>query len=210
MARKQTSTRLVVRVDLRGAAPPIWRRLEIDPGLTLDQVNAVVQAAFEWTNSHLHEFSTTETGRRWGGQRFVPPFLMDDDDDATDESTVQLGTLLANPGDLVEYMYDFGDSWDHTIKLEKTRDVESGAPLAACTGGRRAGPPDACGGIWGYLLMIEVGLDPEHPEYDEYAEQIKSIYGEGAVFDPAAFDLKRANQRLGAAVASGFQAWWVD
>ena len=210
MATKQTNTRLVVRIDLRGAVPPIWRRLEVDPSLTLDHTNAVIQAAFEWTNSHLHEFSTTEPGRRWGGQRFVPPFLMDDDEDATDESTVKVGTLLAKPGDHVEYMYDFGDSWDHTIKLVNVKEGAPGAPVALCTGGRRAGPPDDCGGIWGYLLMIEAGLDPEHPEYEEYAEQIESIYGEGAVFDPAVFDLKRANRRLGAAVASGFQAWWVD
>jgi len=135
---------------------------------------------------------------------------MDDDDDATDESTVPLATLLVNPGDLIEYMYDFGDSWEHTIKLEKVKGVAHGAPLAVCTGGRRAGPPDDCGGIWGYELMIEAGLDPEHPEYEEYAEQIESIFGEGADFDPAAFDLKRANRRLEAAVASGFQAWWVD
>lgn len=210
MTANQGTTRLVVRVDLRGAAPPIWRRLEIDPGLTLDQVNAVIQASFEWTNSHLHEFSTTEPGRRWGGKRFVPPILMDDDDEATEESTVQLGALLVKPGDIVEFMYDFGDSWEHAIKLENVKDLKPTAPVAACTGGRRAGPPDDCGGIWGYLLMIEAGLDPEHPEYEEYAEQIEMIFGEDAAFDPAHFDLARANRRIAAAVQSGYQWWFID
>ncbi len=76
--------------------------------------------------------------------------------------------------------------------------------------GRRAGPPDDCGGIWGYLLMIEAGLDPEHPEYEEYVEQIESIYGEGAIFDPAHFDLDRANLRIAAAVKSQYQWWFID
>ncbi len=210
MTATQGNARLVVRIDLRGAAPPIWRRLEIDPALTLDQINAVVQAAFEWTNSHLHEFSTTEPGRRWGGQRFVPPFLMQDDDDATEESTVKLGDLLAKPGDIVDYLYDFGDSWEHAIKLEKVKVAEPRAAVAVCTGGRRAGPLDDCGGIWGYLLMIEAGLDPEHPEHDEYAEQMEMIYGEGATFDPAYFDLARANRRIAAAVQSGYQWWFTD
>jgi len=210
VARKQSSTRLVVRVDLRGAVPPIWRRLEIDPNLTLDQVNAVIQAAFEWSNSHLHAFSTTPPGRRWGGQRFVLPFLLDDDDEATDEATAQLGTLLVNPGDIVDYLYDFGDSWEHSIKLEKHKNAAPSVPAALCTRGRRAGPPDDCGGIWGYLLMIEAGLDPEHPEYEEYVEQIESIYGEGAIFDPAHFDLDRANQRIAAAVKSQYQWWFID
>lgn len=210
MTTSQGKTRLVVRIDLRWAVPPIWHRLEVDPNLTLDQVNAVVQAAFEWTNSHMHEFSTAVPGRQWVGQRFVPPFLLNDDDEATEESTVRLGALLAKPGDVVDYLYDFGDSWDHAIKLEKVRDVDSEAPVAVCTGGRRAGPPDDCGGIWGYLAMIEAGLDPEHPDYDEYAEQIEMIYGESSGFNPAYFDLARSNQRIAAAVQSGYQWWFTD
>jgi hypothetical protein len=58
-------TRLIVRVDLRGVTPPIWRRLDIQSNLTLDQVHAVIQAAFDWQNSHLHEF----TNRKPGGGR---------------------------------------------------------------------------------------------------------------------------------------------
>ena len=45
-----------VRVDLRHAAPPIWRRLELRSDLTLDVVHRVLQAAFGWTDSHLWRF----------------------------------------------------------------------------------------------------------------------------------------------------------
>ncbi len=194
MVGKQTNTRLVVRVDLRGASPPIWRRLEIDPSLTLDQVNAVVQAAFEWTNSHLHEFSTTVPGRRWRDQRFVPPFLMDDDDDATDESTVQVGTLLANPGDLVEYMYDFGDSWDHEILVEAVGPPEPETRYPICLDGERAGPPEDSGGIWRYAYMLELMADPNNEDPEALEEFLEWMDGP---FDPEAFDLKTISQRLG-------------
>ncbi len=60
------------------------------------------------------------------------------------------------------------------------------------------------------MLMIEAGLDPEHPEHEEYVERIEWIYGEGVTFDPGRFDLGRANLRLAAAVKSGYQWWFID
>jgi hypothetical protein len=47
-----------LRVDLDETSPPVWRRVEVDADLYLDELHAVIQAAFEWTDSHLHRFAT--------------------------------------------------------------------------------------------------------------------------------------------------------
>lgn len=210
-SRKSSSTpRCVVRIELVGLEPPIWRRLELDGALTLEQVHACVQAVFEWENSHLHEFAKVGAGRKPAVERFDSGFDLGDDGSGPPESDVRLIDVFSESGASLHYTYDFGDNWEHEIRLEETREAEKVLPPALCLAGERAGPPDDCGGIWGYALMIEAGLDPEHPEYEEYTEQIEFIYGEGATFDPEHFDLARANRRLAAAVATGYQAWWVD
>ncbi|MGO8853730.1 IS1096 element passenger TnpR family protein [Mycobacterium sp.] len=48
---------LRVRVDLAGTKPPVWRRLELASELFLDEVHEIIQAAFGWTDSHLHRFN---------------------------------------------------------------------------------------------------------------------------------------------------------
>lgn len=212
--------RLIVRVDLRGVSPPIWRRLDIRSDLTLDQVHTVIQAAFDWQNSHLHEFTKAKPGGGRDYTRFVGAFLLEDDvfggSDMfgmfgleVDESTVQLGSLLVKPKDVLDYQYDFGDSWDHKVRLERIRGSADDELPAICLGGRRAAPPDDCGGIWQYQWLIEAGLEPAHPDFGEAREQLDWIVGEDVSFDPEAFDVKWINRKLEAAAATNFQAWWI-
>jgi hypothetical protein len=101
---KSGTRRLVIRADLLGSKPPIWRRLELSPDLTLDQVHEVMQAAFHWYNAHLHEFVA---GDRWarGFDRisYSPPqFQMDELGLGTvrDTHTHFLGDILRAPGDI--------------------------------------------------------------------------------------------------------------
>jgi hypothetical protein len=47
-----------VRLDLQGAKPPVWRRLELPGDLTLARLHDVIQAVMGWTDSHLHRFRT--------------------------------------------------------------------------------------------------------------------------------------------------------
>ena len=41
-----------------------------------------------------------------------------------------------------------------------------------CPTGKRACPPDDCGGPWGYAELLDVLADPIHPEYHERAEWV--------------------------------------
>ena len=148
-----------VRVDLVGAKPPIWRRLELPGSITLAQLHEVLQVAFDWDNSHLHEFTAGRT--RYG----VPDG--DSLGGAQDERLVTMGQLLDRPGAHLDYEYDFGDSWKHRLVVEQI-DYSGTAPVAMCTGGRRAAPVEDSG-----------GFDP-------------------AGFDPAAFDPAALNRALAA------------
>jgi hypothetical protein len=151
----------------------------------------------------------------------VSAFLLEDDmfggndifgmfGQEVDESTVQLGTLLVTPKDTLDYQYDFGDSWDHKLRLERIRESIGEESPAICLGGRRAAPPDDCGGIWQYQWLVEAGLDPDHPDFGEAREQLDWIYGENVTFDPEAFDLEWINRKLEAAADTNFQSWWIE
>jgi hypothetical protein len=66
--------------------------------------------------------------------------------------------------------------------VEKVLPAEAGRTLPACVGGRRAGPPEDCGGVWGYAELLSILANPRHPEYEERLEWV------GGFFDPEAFD----------------------
>lgn len=175
-----------IKVTLLGTRPPIWRRLLVPAELTLGQLHEVLQVAMGWENCHLHEF-------RIGRQRFGVP-----DPDARltgalaciQERKVHLFDVLHEPGAKAEYTYDFGDSWEHSILVEKLLPSEPELNYPICTDGKRHGPPEDCGGLGGYYNLLEAIHDPEH---EEHAEMLAWIGGD---FDPEAFSVEDVNRRL--------------
>ena len=129
-----------VKVSLYGAKPPVWRRLEIPSAMPLNLVHALLQIAFDWHDYHLHVFETV------CGQ-FSSPDL-DDWAERQDEATATLVQVARAERARVVYRYDFGDDWRHDIVVEKIIPAEPGVAYPRCTGGRRDGPPEDCGGIW--------------------------------------------------------------
>lgn len=134
-----------LRVDLHGAKPPIWRRLEVPGNVTLPRLHDVIQEAMGWYNSHLHKFRTASDHR---SPSFLTQFDLDEGDEGVLEDDVRLDQLVAEKGDELWYEYDFGDGWDHRILIEKVLDAVPSA--VGCTAGRMACPPEDCGGLGGY------------------------------------------------------------
>jgi hypothetical protein len=134
-----------IRVDLDQAEPPIWRRLEVRSDLPLDVVHRVLQAAFDWTDSHLHRFSLGGDPFDRASQLFLCPYDVEEgeEDDAggIPASGVRLDETLQEPGDVLHYVYDYGDSWDLTLRLEHVLPASPDSPPAVAVGGRRAAPP---------------------------------------------------------------------
>lgn len=174
-----------LKVTLRGVKPPVWRRLLLPGTMHLGQLHEAIQAAMGWHDYHLHVFDI-------GGESFGD---RQDVDDVADEKRPTLNGLLKSGVTRFGYTYDFGDTWEHTVALEKSEPAVEGAAYPACTGGKRNCPPEDCGGPWGYAQLLAVLADPNHPEHEEQLEWV------GGEFDPEECDLEGANTVLAARFA---------
>ncbi len=174
-----------LKITLADLVPPVWRRVHVSNQMTLGDLHVVIQLAMGWSNSHMHQF---KVGKTYYGSAYPDDF--DGTTETKDENKITVGEVLAKPKAKITYEYDFGDSWEHEIVLEKVLPPEQGVKYPLCLDGKRACPPEDCGGAWGYANMLEVMDDPEHPEYEEMSEWL------GEEFDPEAFSVEAVNKVL--------------
>src|SRR5664279_1100758 len=113
-----------IKVGLRGATPPIWRRLEIPADISLARLHTVIQIAFGWDDSHLHVFETP----------YGSFGTADADLGHRSETSVTLEQVAPAVNSTMRYTYDFGDDWDHDILVEKVLDHDEAAAYPRCTG----------------------------------------------------------------------------
>ena len=172
------------KVTLRGIRPPIWRRFQVTDDLSFYQFHRVLQEVMGWYGGHLHLFDLN------GFQITDAETLDEGFIDGEDERKARLKQHVRQEGQKFRYAYDFGDDWDHEVMLEKILPVEAGVVYPRCLKGKRACPPEDCGGVWGYEELLEILADPEHAEHATYMEWV------GDEFDPEAFDLEELNEIL--------------
>ena len=170
----------VLRIDLDFIKPPIWRRMEVPPNMTLGQLHFALQLAMGWENAHMHLFQVE--GQDYGDKE------LDDFDERVNEDWIMLKRVLRDDVRKFHYLYDFGDDWSHTIKVEG--ESKSKVHQIRVLKGKRACPPEDCGGHWGYEHLLDVLADPHHKEHASMKEWL------GGEFDPEAFDLDAINERL--------------
>lgn len=175
-----TESILQLKVTLRETRPPIWRRLLVRSDITLAQLHQVLQAAMGWTDSHLHQF--VKRGVLFGPPN--PEFGLA----RRNEKRVRVGEILARPKDRLRYEYDFGDGWEHDVVVEAVSPAFPAGRYPWVLAGRRACPPEDCGGAPGYHALLEALADPRHPEHGPIAEWL------GRPFDPEEFDLDEVNR----------------
>jgi hypothetical protein len=171
-----------IKVTLEHSKPLIWRRLLVPGDVTLEHLHYIIQVAMGWTNSHLHQFIVD--GLYFGEPH--PDYGLE----MHDHRRIRLNAVTTETGYKFTYEYDFGDSWEHTLLVEKILEPESGQQYPVCIKGKRACPPEDVGGVWGYEEFLEAIGDPDHPEHEMYLEWI------GGEFDPEAFDLEETNAIL--------------
>jgi hypothetical protein len=174
-----------LRVDLVGAEPPIWRQIVVDGRCRLAALHHVLQAAMGWSDAHLHKFEIRK--QHYG----VPDPEYDDTDwKLLDEKKFRLNQLL-DVGDTCLYLYDFGDSWEHSLRVESINDdvdPHRAGGIVWIEAGERACPPDDAGGISGYQEMFAT---LENAPYGEEALRLQTWAG--LDFDPERFDRRAAN-----------------
>lgn len=175
---------LRVRLDLDDAKPPIWRRLELRGDLCIDELHYVIQIAMGWDGSHLHRFWVGPTKRIWDAPYLLTDFDLDEGEQGTPEGAVELSQMVRAVGDRLFYTYDYGDEWNHTIKVEAVEPLPDDQPPAICTGGRNACPFEDVGGVYTHNALF--AMHREAPEHSTMHESYAAWLPED--WDPQAFD----------------------
>ena len=182
MAKEETISTYQLKITLRGSKPPIWRRFVVPSSITLPKLHEIIQIVMGWTDSHLHEFVS-------GRDSYSVP---DPEwpSGTKNEARVRLNQLLHKEKQELLYLYDFGDDWEHVIELGKIIIGNTASLKPKCIAGKRACPPEDCGGIYGYHDLLEVIKDHENPEHEDMIEWL------GGNFDPDYFDIDEVNEIL--------------
>ena len=172
---------LELEVTLQGIKPRLWRRFQIADQATFGDLHRAIRDSFGWHGGHLWEFRNSRQ-RVFAG--YVDDFVEEFDEPTPDAEEVTLASHFTRARSCV-YLYDFGDSWMHSVKLRERMSAPDRFHRRLLAG-RRACPPEDCGGVPGYyrfVSVVEAGVDP----WDEDVADLKEWLGE---WDPSAFDLK--------------------
>jgi len=174
-----------LKITLCRSKPPIWRRIVVPADMTLDQLHLVIQNAMGWLDCHLHQF---KAGGRYYG---VPEPEFDDYGvEPLDEAEYTLADLAPKPKQKFIYEYDFGDSWEHVVLVEKVLPPDPAFKHPVCLAGANRCPPEDCGGIPGYYDLLAILADPNHEEHEQMKEWV------GGEWDTSRFDLDEINAGL--------------
>ena len=177
-----------LKVTLDDVEPKVLRRIEVPADIKINRLHLILQAALGWTNSHLYEIRVKDV--RYGVPDPEWPESM------RDARKAKLIDVLEGAKSL-HYLYDFGDGWEHTVKVEAltAREPDVAYPRLIEASGRC--PPEDVGGPWGYGDLIEALQDPNSQRHAEMREWV------GDDYDPHKFDA----ESLEADVAALAKRW---
>jgi hypothetical protein len=147
-----------LRIRLDAVKPTVMRRIEVPVDVTLDSLHETIQAIMPWDNSHPYAFRVRD--RHWG----IPfPDIHDWYGPIGDARETTLGRVLSEPGlKVLVYTYDFGDDWQHSIKVERRFSAEPWEEFPRLIDARGRCPPGDVGGPWGYAEYLAAMSDPDH------------------------------------------------
>ena len=168
-----------ITVTLRYIEPKVSRRLEVPADIPLDQLHQTLQAAFGWHNTHLYQFCIGKP-YQMGAERWVMPDFVESPEDLPADKTTLAQVMKKNSTTQLTYLYDFGDDWEHQIKIGTTHEADPDLTYPRLSTISGNCPPEDIGGPPGYELFVEAMADPKHPEHKEF----KTWYG--GIFNPHA------------------------
>ncbi len=169
-------------VELLDVEPAVTRELLVRSDTTLEELHAILQVAFGWTESHLHAF-------RIGRTRYMNVQQSEEMESERSEAALLRDVLQKRDASLY-YDYDFGDNWEHYVKVLDVLAAGDHGPLPRCLSGQNAAPPEDVGGAGGYADFLEAMADPTHEEHAALRGWV------GRNFDAHAFDLVHTNRLL--------------
>lgn len=169
------------KITLLDISPPVWRTIQVPHTYSFWDLHVAIQDVMGWVDEHLHVFKLRYPGTTEKVEIGIPDFKGFGGNTLAgwEIPLAQFFTLLNRKA---IYTYDFGDDWHHRITLQKILPREKNVIYPVCVSGRRACPPEDCGGPWGYQDFLEAITNPKHEEHESMLEWF------GGPFDPERFD----------------------
>jgi hypothetical protein len=173
------------KITLKRVKPPIWRRIHVPETYTFWDLHVAIQDVMGWLDCHLHHFEILNPSTSMKEEIGIP-----DEDFEWDRSILpgwkqKISDFFSRDHSKSDYIYDYGDHWEHTVKLEKILPRQEDIKYPVCIGGKRACPPEDSGGPWGYEDFLAAIANPDHEEHEEWLDWV------GGSFDPKHFDIKK-------------------
>lgn len=172
-----------LRIRLTDLQPPIWRRVEVED-CTLLKLHKIIQVSMGWENVRVWQFEID--GEEYGDDVMDEVF----EEEFNSARKCKLSRFIETGVKRFLYTYDFEDKWLHTIDVEKTLKAAPNVKYPRCVDGKRACPPESCGGPCGYENFLDALSHPEDTEHE-----LASVWLDDE-FDAEAFDLDAVNLKL--------------
>ena len=177
-------------IRLKGIEPPIWRRIQVPDTYSFWGLHIAIQDAMGWLDCHLHAFRFRPKHKRDFIEIGIPGDEWDDLETLPGWDT-KLSFYLHEPGQWLEYEYDFGDGWVHDVLFEGLLVKEKGSKYPKCLGGERACPPEDCGGVPGYYELLAILNDPGHEDHQEMLAWLKGHLKNYYPYNPDEFRVEK-------------------
>ena len=175
------------KITLRGTRPPIWRRIQVPETYTFWDLHVAIQNAMGWLDYHLHEFEIVNSSTDIIEEIGIPDEDFELDREVLHGWKRKIADYFTMDNTKADYTYDFGDNWEHMIKLEKILPRDNDIKYPICIAGKRTCPPEDCGGFWGYGDFLKIIMNPNHEKHEEMLEWA------GGEFAPEHFDIKEVH-----------------
>eukprot|EP01084_Bolivina_argentea_P138505 243806_1 len=198
----------VLHIHLTGIKPMIWRKIIIPSHISLAVFHdKILTPLFNWKrNFHAYNFFVPHRKDKFigygpvkstsvdihhfhpaSGTHKVGSFMIE-------SSMIYLSDVLYLKNSVLRYIYDLGDKWHHTIKLDdivyrQNTDVFDIEIL----GGERSGPPENNGPNWRYVdTLNDIIKNNNVKQYDEWCFHLNVK----RYFDAERFNTNRCKKKM--------------
>ncbi len=166
---------LVLKVTLELEHHSVWRRITVPVAITFPELHEVLQTAFSWQNSHLHDYEVFEKKDDGSGWKDRPDLnLVCSEESLSYQGEVPMkmetGLRLKDfAKSHIVYNYDFGDGWKHIIEVEEIIN-DYNVNYSTCNEGEGDAPPEDVGGEMGFETFLAIINDPSHEDNHQTKE----------------------------------------
>ena len=167
------------KITLERTKPPIWRRIQVPGTYTFWDLHVAIQDAMGWIDYHLHEFKIVDPLICMKMRIGIPDDEFERYRDILAGWRQRIARWFSMENSVAYYIYDFGDGWEHQVRLERILPRREGVVYPVCIAGKRACPPEDCGGVRGYeqICKGESEFQEAFSDYDpEYFDPKEIVF----------------------------------